>query len=483
MERIIYKNNFLKEDEIGHIVKEQLSLFNEKIKKTTTKTIYGKLCELLRSDLGFHNQQSSYSSHNFHSFPAKFPPQLPKLFIEALTREGDVVLDPMVGSGTTIIEAYLANRKSIGFDIDPLAIKLSRVKSMPLDKKELIRLGSRIYSDAKIEYYDNKDELRQALNDKFDSKTQEFLNYWFLKETQLELLSIKRQIEKIESEDFRNFFEIVFSSVIITKSGGVSLALDLGHTRPHKLKALLDNNGNIIYGDKFVDISKKSHLTKIIKSPIEEFRRRINQNIKSVISNSKSNTLPIINYGDSQKLNLVNDTIDFIITSPPYASNAIDYMRAHKFSLIWLGFKIEDLTKKRNEYIGSESTINYQFEDLPDYTNKKVNEVSNVNINRGKVLKRYFTEMKKSLREMHRVLKPGKSAIVVVGSSMMKGIDTETHICLAEIGSSIGFTDPFIGIRELDRNKRMLPAGKQINILSPIQQRMHKEYVIGFYKP
>ena len=69
-----------------------------------------RLKKLLVSDLDFHGKDSSYASHNFHSFPAKFPPQLPRKFIEWLTDPGDLVLDPMMGSGTTILEAFLLGR-------------------------------------------------------------------------------------------------------------------------------------------------------------------------------------------------------------------------------------------------------------------------------------------------------------------------------------------------------------------------------------
>jgi DNA modification methylase len=62
---------------------------------------------LLSDDLDFHGKSSAYASHNSHAFPAKFPPQLPKKFIEGLTEPGDVVLDPMMGLGTTILEAFL----------------------------------------------------------------------------------------------------------------------------------------------------------------------------------------------------------------------------------------------------------------------------------------------------------------------------------------------------------------------------------------
>jgi hypothetical protein len=84
---------------------------------------------------------------------------------------------------------------------------------------------------------------------------------------------------------------------------------------------------------------------------------------------------------------------------------------------------------------------------------------------------------------MFRVLRPGRSAIVVVGSSTLKGKDTQTGNCLADIGQTIGFEIPKIGIRNLHRDKRMTPAGKKLDLDSQIQQRMHQEFVIGFYKP
>ena len=52
-------------------------------------------------------------------------------------------------------------------------------------------------------------------------------------------------------------------------------------------------------------------------------------------------------------LPLADGSVDLIVTSPPYA-NAIDYMRAHKFSLVWLGQPIANLSHLRGKYIGAE---------------------------------------------------------------------------------------------------------------------------------
>jgi hypothetical protein len=298
-------------------------------------------------------------------------------------------------------------------------------------------------------------------------------------------MSLVNQINKITNNDLRNFFEVTFSSIIITKSGGVSLALDLAHTRPHKAKIIMDRNNQVISTNltASIDPNRLKILRKTARSPLEEFEKRVIQNLKILSANPIPGVRPEIRHCDSQTLALADESIDLIVTSPPYASNAIDYMRAHKFSLVWFGYSIDELTSKRTKYIGGEATFNISSEELPRYSRLKVEEVLNVDKKRGEVLRRYYLEMTRVLKEMFRVLKPQKAAILVVGSSIMKGVNIEVQKCLSEIGENIGFVVPQIGVRRLDRNKRMMPAGIKTDLNSQIQQRMHEEYVIGFYKP
>ncbi len=460
-------------------------MFSASYEDRLKKSYLDKLIELLQNDLDFHNQRSNYSSHNFHSFPAKFPPQLPQKFILNLTVPGDTILDPMAGSGTTVLEALLANRKGLGFDIDPLAILISQIKTTVFDKEILVKIRRDIIKNAIEKVKRKKHDLVEALSKQWDAKTSNFVNYWFARETQIELIALVNEIQKIESKEIKLFFLLAFSSIIITKSGGVSLALDLAHTRPHKARVVYSTDGNIVSGGEFINSNDKrlKFLTKTLRSPIEEFEKKCTQNISSLIIDNPAVKKPVIRYGNAQNLPLENNAVDLLITSPPYASNAIDYMRAHKFSLVWFGYLIDDLSLKRKEYIGGEEITTAIFENLPDFSANIVAKVSKIDKKRGKVLHRYYSEMTRTLKEMYRVLKPGKAAILVVGRSIMRGKDTETHRCLAEIGKEIGFEVPKIGVRKLDRNKRMLPAGAKHNANSQIQQRMHEEYVIGFYKP
>ena len=454
-----------------------------------------RLETLLGQDLDFHGEQSRYASHSFHSFPAKFPPQLPRKFINGLTREGDVVLDPMMGSGTTILEAYLLNRRAVGFDIDPLAFLLTQVKVTPLDITEARRSGHFIVEKAKAELTQDRAGLTRRLERRWNGKTKEFVDYWFARQSQIELLALVEAIAQVADCGLRSFFELALSAIIITKSGGISLALDLAHTRPHKAKIVLDEDGRVLPGSEVVGSAsarrgraaenptgRAAFLTKRLRSPVEEFRKRYLQNIEGLSMLRDARFQPRLQFGNARALALEDASVDLIVTSPPYASNAIDYMRAHKFSLVWLGHSISRLGDTRKRYIGGESTTDVEFVRLPAYAAGIVEELSERDARKGRVLHRYYSEMTGVLREMRRVLRPGKVAIVVVGSSEMRGIDTRTGVCLADIGRAIGFDAPGIGVRRLDRNRRMMPAGAKRNRTSQIQQRMHEEFVIGFLK-
>ncbi len=463
----------------------QLS-FSEILKKNSGGTYRQQLIELLSQDLDFHNQNSKYATHDFHAFPAKFPPQLPDKFIHGLTKPGDIVLDPMSGSGTTVLEAFLNERYGIAFDIDPLALLIIRVKVSQYDPYDLSEFGRQIIYNARLSV-DKKDyELRDSLIERWDKKTKEFIDYWFAPETQVELLALLTEIEKIDDEKIKSFFLLAFSAIIITKSGGVSLAFDLAHTRPHKAKVAISQTGELLFGEQLIDnpAPRIKFLTKTLRSAIDDFEKRVRQNIKSILAvDAKGLIDPLVEVSNAESIPIEENSIDLIVTSPPYASNAIDYMRAHKFSLVWLDYPITDLGLKRKHYIGGEAISGIEFEEMPPETTKIIEKIANLDAKKGSVLHRYYSEMKRVLEEMYRVLKPQRAAIVVVGSSIMRGQDTETHNCLVDIGKSVGFDVPKIGVRNLDRNRRMLPAGSNVNLESQIQQRMHEEYVIGFYKP
>jgi hypothetical protein len=77
------------------------------------------------------------SPHEFYRYPARFSPHFARAAIDAFTRRGDLVLDPFVGGGTTVVEARLAGRLAVGSDLNPLAVLVSQVKARPRSCQEL----------------------------------------------------------------------------------------------------------------------------------------------------------------------------------------------------------------------------------------------------------------------------------------------------------------------------------------------------------
>jgi len=410
---------------------------------------------LLDRDLDFHNEKSSYASHSWHPFAAKFPPQLPRAFIETLTIRGDTILDPMVGSGTTIVEACLLGRRAIGYDIDPLALKICRAKVTPLDTAEVEEVGIHVLNSAKRTVKDRK-AVERFLSS-LDVRTREFIDYWFLPRTQTELASLILSIQRITSEDIRNFIELVFSSVIITKSGGVSLARDLAHTRPHK------------------------DPTKTPRDALTQFEQKLAKAVRGLHALRSSRRGIRVCRGDARDLKLKDNCIDLVVTSPPYA-NAIDYARAHKFSLVWMGEPLSALTELRGTYIGTERTGKPETSALPRTAQAHVETLAAKDASRAKVLAKYLVDMRYVLKELFRVLKFNRAAILVVGPSTMRGLRIPTHELLTDIGESVGFTSIGCAKRALDRNRRMMPASFRRNSASGIENRMHEEFVIGFHK-
>ena len=476
-----------KEDE-ANTIKEQSVMSPPPLSSDATKdeTYIERLKALLTSDLDFHNQDSTYTTHGIHPFPAKFPPQLPRLFIKNLTYPNDVVLDPMAGSGTTVLEAYLCGRRAIGVDIDPLALRIISAKVCPSDAEQVLDamrvLCHRVEQDLK----EDNNTFLNKFRSQFDEETINFITYWFSPRVYKTLFYLKNEINNIQERELRLFFEIAFSSTIITKSGGVSLALDLAHTRPHRAKMVYDENGEKVFCEELLNNISQHRLrllTKRLRPVLDEFKKRVNANLQMSFSLDKNTPIPKIINSEAQFIPLKNESVDLIITSPPYASNAIDYIRAHKFSLVWFGYSISELNRRRRKYIGQDGDSRSRDVALPPAVGRVLRSIEYKDKNKMKSVRNYYIEMGNVLSEMYRVLRPGRAAIVVVGTSVIRGVDIQIDNCLVELGRQIGFDVPAVGIRNLDRDRRMLPARNRPDADSQIERRIHREYIVGFYKP
>lgn len=365
------------------------------------------------------------------------------------------MLDPMNGSGTTTLESYLLERRGIGCDIDPLATKIARVKATPVEIDTFELVPDLIKSAYAL--LQNDSRIERALKSRFDLQTKQFIDYWFFPETTRELMALILTIEDFErGSAVRELLEAVFSSIIVTKSGGVSRARDLAHSRAH-----IDH-------------------TKQPKNAIMAFEQRLRK-FAPIIS-GLPNHLPRVEIKqcNAKKIDIERNSVDLIVTSPPYA-NAIDYVRANKFSLVWFGETVSSLSQLRRSYIGSEATGNSVMESLPYFTEQILSELRDKDKKKEMILRKYYLEMREVMREIQRVLIAGCLAVLVVGTSTMRGIDVKTPRCLADVAENeVGFTLEGVLHRFLDRDRRMLPFAKGQK--TAIEQRMGTEEILVLKK-
>ena len=440
-----------------------------------------RLAELLAGDLGFLAPgRAAHPLHALHPFAARFPHGLAGYFINALSAPGEVTLDPMCGSGITLLEGWLAGRSVVGVDLDPLARRQSAARTAALDAGAVRAAGDaagRRAADLYAGLGQPSDPLA-ATRAAMDEATRQFVDYWFLPETQAELAALTLAIRAERDAGLRNLLEVVFSSIIVTKSGGVSRARDLAHTRPHRVA------------------------DKTPRRPLRVFAHSLNRAADAYagVDGGRVGRSSVI-AGDARRLPLADSSVDLIVTSPPYA-NALDYMRAHKFALAWLGDPIPRLAGLRARYIGAEAAGGRASGGgkssgggaagtvpLPPATQGVVDRLADRDAPKARILGRYFGEMAAAIGEMRRTLRSGGAAVIVVGPSVMRGILIPTHDCLAEIAGEAGLDVVAVAPRNLDRDRRMMPArngagaGGGAGAGAGIEGRMHTEYIIGAVKP
>jgi len=338
-------------------------------------------------DWNFKSAKTQYLSHTFHPYPARFIPQIPLTFIKLFTKEGETVLDPFVGCGTTVVEAFLHNRNSIGNDLNPLAVLISKVKTTLIDENEFRYLAKKL---SLLDSYINKHSTEEN-NIKLPNRK---LSKVFTDDVVTRLMAIRRLLQEIRDESYQDLYDfgrVALSSVIWT---------------------LIENNNG-------------ADVIHLFTSKISSMQKEM---IKMSNSISSVPETKLIN-GDARKLSLENNSIDLIVTSPPYV-NALDYYRIHMYNMLWLDM---DFERFRKDEIGGHSHFI---------------------TNRFRLLSEYLGDMLRSLIEMNRVLKSGKLCVIVVGNSSLEYEMIESHKFFADMSVKIGFKPIKTFYREIDKTRK-----------------------------
>ncbi len=359
----------------------------------------------------------------------------------------------MSGSGTVLRSASENGHKALGFDSDPLAVLMARVWTTPLDTGELRKSVREVVRRAQTL---SEREICLPWMDG-DADTKRFVSYWFAN-SQLEDLRRLSVVLWGRVGPVWDGLRIAMSRLIITKEPAASLARDTSHSRPHKV--IEENDFDV--------------MTELLRSVEWLARRTEEQPPKGQVQ---------VRFGDARCLwHLADSSVDAAISSPPYL-NAIDYLRGHRLTLVWFGYRVGDLRRLRADGIGSEriapkNVRTHRIEELVDASDPPGRLAG-----RDKqMVQRYAMDMLSLASELHRVVRPAGRVVLVVGNSCLRGVFVANASLIEKAAEKAGLRLEDATERRLPPSRRYLPPPAN-NHGPKLDGRMRTESVLTFRRP
>ena len=404
-----------------------------------------------------------------HAYAASFGEDFAREVIRGSTTEGEVVLDPFVGAGTTALEAVLSNRNAIGIDVDPIAYRISQILTSRMDVPYFVQAVDNLRERlrdyevllaARPQLYEDlgPGETLRIGEQTFRVPDEPAIAYWFAPSHMATLAVIRETVAAEPDPMVRRAFEVAISSAIIRKwPNTLSYAMDIDHSRPHRPRC-----------PRVQTVEDQFSLFNRVLGRVRDVVLNIQQALLSVDSSST------ILEGDAvhHLSELRSNSVGFVLTSPPYL-NAIDYPRAHKFSHWWLFPETTPLG--RSEYLGLRRATPdgaegdcllvvpalteplEPFRDKPIYRN----------------ISRYVLDLSGILDQLHRVVKTKGKIAFVVANNVISGTVFPVSSIIEDLLKRSGFSSVETASRSIKNTRRRYPFG-----VNGFQGPMRDEYLI-----
>ena len=384
-----------------------------------------------------------YATHGLHEYRGKFFPQLVRALmnIARLPKDG-TVLDPMCGSGTTLVEARLSGRRCYGLDMNPLSVFVTDVKCQTL---ALAPTALTTAYDKLQKLLDSPTSVREppGRSASLADNDRSYLERWFARRTLEELNRIEAAIRQLPTEVLRNFHRVCLSNIL----RGVSCQKndDLRVRREETEFA----KGETI--QRFLDEAARSTRT-VAAFLVERGRTGIGSHtVREADARQATNAVPEL-----------TGEVDVVVTSPPYAT-ALPYIDTDRLSLVYLGLLARDDHRTRDSMmIGNREvttrtrTEQWAFYEankslLPQSTRALINRIDRLNKagtvgfrrrNLSALLSKYFFDMRDVMQQTFTLLRPGGTMFLVVGNNTTTAggqpVEIRTADNLGKIAKEIG---------------------------------------------
>ncbi len=385
-------------------------------------------------------------THPIHPYPAMMIPQVAGRLIDLYAKPKAVVLDPFCGSGSVLLEAFIRGYDSYGIDINPLSLLISKVKTTPINYKQL---------QNKL-----KDILETVSSTKKVNNPDFFnINYWFKPRIVSKLALLKTAIDLIRDKKIKDFFKVVFSFTVRASSNTRNGEFKLYRVEDEKLNDFNPDVMNI-------------------------FKERAERNINAMVDlweqfRDSKTQVGVLNEDTRYRTSIKAGTVDIVVTSPPYGDSrtTVAYGQFSRLSLQWLGFNGNALDTDNRSLGGRLDIDNLYLGYSSPNLRYALDLISRIDKKRARDVIAFYIDLNKCFTELNRVVKKGGFLCMVVGNRTVKGIQLPTDEIVADFGEHTGFGHIETIIRKIP-NKRMPSKNSPTNKTGVLGSTMTEEYIV-----
>ena len=371
---------------------------------------------------------SEYIQNDWYPYYAGYADKFVIELLADYKGTGIKVLDPWNGTGTTTLCSYNLDIESYGVDINPVMVVIAKAK-----------------------VYHPSDEFENSVEDLLNSLDEDNgieinkgdpLLHWFEEDT----VNVIRYVE--------NELVIHFSGVAPNHISVVEMTYQIAYLYLLMFLSIRD------YSKSFTGSNptwiRERNITRV-RISYEEWIKALKRNssmLNKHVIIPKEDKKPVIELGDSKSLDILDESIDLVISSPPYCTR-IDYAIYTRLELAILGINNVDVKKLREEMLGSPTIhgdsnklevplelvqLNRVLKEIENHTSKAAKSYY------YKTYKQYFIEMIMSVREINRVLKKDGVMSLVIQDSWFKDIHVNVPELVIEIAGMCGLRGSYRSI-------------------------------------
>jgi DNA modification methylase len=385
--------------------------------------------------------------HAWHSYYAGYAERFVVDVLDVLGQPGDLVLDPWNGSGTTTLVAQYKGYDSLGIEANPAIAIHAQAKHLQIPAL-LDRAGQTVKMII--------EQARELLD--ADMNIGEALLEWVHPEPARALTALRDAIlEQTDIEAAPAFLNEVLTDLVGSRkqrspvrafclSALFQVLREVGKFKP-------GSNPTWLLTDETASSTRSSAVLEMFEGSIKQML----YDLETYRRKSRDYGRSWVVEGDSRALALEDDTIDLIITSPPYCTR-IDYVISTKPELLLMGYGEEEVDGLRRENIGAPVIVDKGIDRRRTWGELCNNFLAGVENHSSKasqsyylpIYLQYFRDAERSLREIKRVLKAGGRGVIVVQSSYYKELELPLGDIYVEMAQALGL-DAEVGRREVIR--------------------------------